>query len=219
MGWFDSENDGYNDPESSLLDSLKHRQNDLASIAGEFGLPYAIVGTYVSGEPETAPTASPYVSPLETFRCESDAPPDEWSDTGADSPMPTERSSPWVFAGPISQAIGAVSDFRQFQEQLGRQSVKDGDLYFHCMANCQSSDRGPGGLLTAAVLSVGWEAIDFFKYTLRDNRTVAAAVGESYRDMKSNLVGMYSGLTSGVRCKDACFDYYFENRRPRQWCK
>lgn len=77
-------------------------------------------------------------------------------------------------------------------------NVKNSDKYFHCMANCQASSRGPDGLSMAQSLSNLRESFD--ENIKRDSPQACQA------DRAANSQGQIGG-SLGNSCSDSCGGY------------
>ena len=73
-------------------------------------------------------------------------------------------NQPLIFRDPYGldwqDSVGAVGDFYKNYSDMRDKNVKNSDKYFHCMANCQASSRGPDGLSMAQNLSNLRESFD-----------------------------------------------------------
>ncbi len=62
------------------------------------------------------------------------------------------------------QFLGGVRDFLRQKDRLTwvteNQNLSEADKYFHCMANCEASRRGPGRLAAAEIISEAREWSD-----------------------------------------------------------
>lgn len=131
------------------------------------------------------------------------------------TPMATERSSPWISADiqdKIGTALGkfegardfslGVVDFLNNYSAMREANTIDADKYYHCLANCEATERGPGGEAAALLISYGRELVDIPKYTLQ-GVPPEKIIQEGIIDLEANRVGR-EGALSGVRCTDAC---------------
>jgi hypothetical protein len=129
---------------------------------------------------------------------------------------PGERSSPWIdldmikeklaeaakFAGDF---VGGVGDFAKNYVELRQANTKGADKYFHCMANCESAQRGPGGALAADLISSTREGIDYYTNQLK-GLSEAESTADCLADMRANEAGRQAGI-DGTRCYPACRPY------------
>jgi hypothetical protein len=96
----------------------------------------------------------------------------------------------------VKAVAGAVGDFARNYGDMRDANTIGGDKYFHCTANCQASQRGPAGGLTATILSNGRELLDQLKGDPADS---------SAADQKANVMGRTGGQgDSRVPCKNVC---------------
>jgi serum amyloid A protein len=72
--------------------------------------------------------------------------------------------------------------------------TKGVDKYFHCMANCQAAETGPGGYFAAQVISNLREDFDYWK---------GDPISASMQDIEANRCGR----RSPGRCKQGCSRY------------
>jgi hypothetical protein len=79
----------------------------------------------------------------------------------------------------------------------------DADKYYHCMANCEASERGAGGIAAAALISLGREATDLYRNYTEKNMSWERNINDSWGDLKADWRGMQGGI-SGDRCFDIC---------------
>ena len=135
---------------------------------------------------------------------------------------PTERSSEWGVCD-ITDPLGGYAcelqtwtdffsgtgDFIKNYYQMKEADVIGADRFYHCMANCESAERGPGGLAAAVTISYGREAIDLPKNVLVKGLSWKDSVADAIGDLNANRVGR-EGALNGVRCYTAC-----EKFRPR----
>jgi RHS repeat-associated protein len=73
-------------------------------------------------------------------------------------------------------------------------NTKGVDKWFHCMANCQASQRGPGGLLAAQVISELREDYGYWK---------GDPPGDSLEDLRANRCGR----RGDPKCDNRCNQY------------
>jgi hypothetical protein len=71
-------------------------------------------------------------------------------------------------------------------------NTKGVDKYFHCMANCEASERGPGGLFAAQIISELREDYGYWK---------GDPLGDSLDDMRANRCGRRGDPKCENRCK------------------
>jgi hypothetical protein len=131
----------------------------------------------------------------------------------------TERSEPWkscdaIPSGALEAIVkplrdvapnfaGAVDDFVRNYCEMKAVKVKGADDYFHCMANCEASSRGPTGEAVAKAMSVGREAADMIKNPLIKGMSLRDSFADCAKDLASDRVG-WRGGASGERCTDVC---------------
>jgi RHS repeat-associated protein len=95
-----------------------------------------------------------------------------------------------------TQAIGAVGDFwRNYQDMRDANTI-GGDGYFHCMANCQATRRGPTGESVACNIS------DAREWT--DQNIKGSPASASAADQAANVIGRNGALSSSQSCREIC---------------
>ncbi len=99
-------------------------------------------------------------------------------------------------SGPFTQIVGAITDFGTNYLDMRNANTVGGDKYFHCMANCQASRRGPIGEGIACRISDGRE------YT--DQKIKGDPVSASIADQAANAVGRSGALSSSAPCSEIC---------------
>lgn len=112
-----------------------------------------------------------------------------------------------VNALPGGEIVGAATDFlTQYTNMRYGSNVVGQDKYFHCMANCQATQRGPVGRATARVISDAREAND------------AARKGDGPEaveaDQRANRTGREGGAT-GQPCRQVCEIHRPQGLSPR----
>jgi len=98
---------------------------------------------------------------------------------------------------------GGVDDFAKNYRDMRNANTKGADQFFHCNANCESAQRGPGGELAAGLISIGREVIDTPKNVLGKGMSIGASLRDSGSDLHADRVGFEAGR-SGLRCYDVC---------------
>jgi hypothetical protein len=107
-------------------------------------------------------------------------------------------------------AAGTADFVRNFNE-MQKSRVIGHDQYAHCMANCESAERGPGGVLAAEFMSKARESL----WTVKDmapkaiggkGMTWAQSKEDSLRDHVVNRAGR-EAAASGTRCSEGCQRY------------
>jgi hypothetical protein len=138
-------------------------------------------------------------------------------DPETNSCQPGERASNWMgqdAVGDISQVqeqskgglgdfIAGVDDFCRNYTEMTSKKTGATDKFFHCNANCEAAQRGPGGELAAKVISYGREVIDVGKNVLAKGMSPAESIKDCREDLGANRIGREAGR-SGQRCFDAC---------------
>jgi Serum amyloid A protein len=130
-----------------------------------------------------------------------------------DRTSPGERSSGWSGLDGLDKPKDStgnivldfaegVKDFWKNYQEMKAQNVIGADRYYHCMANCEASQRGSGGQIAADIISSGREFVDRPKNITR-GMTWADSTADCEGDMRANRIGQEAG-TKGVRCYDAC---------------
>lgn len=126
---------------------------------------------------------------------------------------PTERSSNWLGSDDLSQFLldfsGGVGDFvRNYSEMRAKKlKMNRADLFYHCLANCEASQRGVGGLTAATTISIGREIVDFPKNVIAKGLSPSESLVDCLGDLRADFKGILGG-TSGLRCSAVC--------KPRQ---
>lgn len=101
-----------------------------------------------------------------------------------------------------AQRIGAIADFARNLRLMREADWNTADKYFHCVANCQASQRGPVGEQTAIWLSNTREwAQD------RSDR--------SHNDRAADQAANVQGRRGGSRNPNGSCDAICSNLRPR----
>ena len=91
------------------------------------------------------------------------------------------------------QAAGGAVDFARNYRDMRNANTIGADKYFHCMANCQATQRGPGGADAAKAISEGRELFD--QYIKGDSIKACNA------DRAANVQGQNG---AGSICSQAC---------------
>lgn len=69
-------------------------------------------------------------------------------------PLGLQSSPPYVSADPVFGQFGAgAADMWRNYQRMENKQWKGADKYYHCMANCQATNQGPGGAAAADVIS------------------------------------------------------------------
>jgi hypothetical protein len=103
---------------------------------------------------------------------------------------------PQTYVLPVWEAGGATIDFaRNFANVRGADTI-NGDKYFHCMANCEGSSRGPGGVFASENLSNLREYLD------QNVKGDSAAACE--QDQVANRAGRSGAGSVVLACKQVC---------------
>ena len=103
--------------------------------------------------------------------------------------------------GPV-QVVGAMGDFQRNYQNMRDANTIGGDKYFHCMANCQATRRGPAGESMACNIS------DAREWT--DQNIKGDPASASLADQAANAIGRSEGLASSQSCSAVCGGF-----RPR----
>ena len=83
----------------------------------------------------------------------------------------------------LTSAVGAAIDFLSNYLKMREKKVPGGDKYYHCMANCQASKRGPFEELLARAMSEAREQLDErFKKRPRSDCDADRAANKTGRD-------------------------------------
>jgi hypothetical protein len=114
----------------------------------------------------------------------------------------------------MADFIGGVKDFLKNRNEmvaLGRKGA--GDKFYHCMANCEATQRGPGGEAAAEIMSTIREyPYGAFKNTVVDGMSWEASQKDIREDMAANRFGR-EAARAGERCLDACRPFDVRNKR------
>jgi RHS repeat-associated protein len=94
------------------------------------------------------------------------------------------------------QAAGAMRDFLYNYDSMRTANTIGGDKYFHCMANCQATRRGPTGEATACLIS---DVREWTDQSIKGDPTSA-----SLADQAANAIGRSGALSSSQSCRAAC---------------
>jgi RHS repeat-associated protein len=105
---------------------------------------------------------------------------------------------PWPPGGPpgstADDGSGAIQDFWRNYRDMRQANTIGADKYFHCMANCQASRRGPASCLMARRLSNGRE---WFDMNVKGDPPSASAA-----DQVANIAGRNGN--PNVPCSQVC---------------
>lgn len=101
---------------------------------------------------------------------------------------------PRTYVLPVVEGGQGATDFARNYSNMRQANTIGADKYFHCMANCQSSQRGPGGQSAAVGISEGRELFD--QYIKGDSANACNA------DRAANSQGQ-SGAGGGA-CSQVC---------------
>jgi hypothetical protein len=94
------------------------------------------------------------------------------------------------------QVGGAVGDFLRNDQNMRDANTVGGDKYFHCMANCQATRRGPAGESTACTFSGARE--------WTDRHIKGDPASSSFADQAANAIGRSVALSSSQSCGAVC---------------
>jgi RHS repeat-associated protein len=100
---------------------------------------------------------------------------------------------------------GGTSDFWNNYWLMREANTIGADKYFHCMANCEATKRGPGGADAASFIGEGREVFDH--YIKRDS---PQACNE---DRAANRTGQKTLFTES--CQETCGGYRVPGLNPR----
>lgn len=95
-----------------------------------------------------------------------------------------------------TQIAGAISDFLRNYQDMRDANTISADKYFHCLANCQATKRGPAGESVACKISDSREWID---QNIKGDSTNA-----SVADQAANAIGRSEALASPMPCSEIC---------------
>jgi hypothetical protein len=138
-------------------------------------------------------------------------------DPGENSCQAGERISDWMgqdstgdpsglkesSKGSLGDFIAGVDDFCRNYKDMTSKKTPGPDKFFHCRANCEATQRGPGGELAAQLIGYGREAVDVVKNVVKNGMTPAESINDCRKDLEANRIGREAGR-NGVRCYDAC---------------
>lgn len=123
-----------------------------------------------------------------------------------------ERASNWTdkdtlskigaAAGAAGDMIGGGFDFVKNYAKMVWVNTKGADKFYHCMANCEATERGVGGEYIATLISNTRELSDLSR---ADSKGISSeqATKDIVEDLFVNRVGR-QGANNGLRCNDAC---------------
>lgn len=109
----------------------------------------------------------------------------------------------------VKDCVGGAEDFVNNYNEMKSANVRGADKYFHCMANCQATERGVGGEHIAIAISYGREASDMVRNPIEKGLSVQDSLKDARGDLEANRIGR-EGAGTGVRCYEACHQF-----RPR----
>lgn len=102
----------------------------------------------------------------------------------------------------VGQFVRGMMDSLNQYVEMHFSNVIGQDHYYHCVAHCDASSRGPGGQLASKLVGYLRESTDAIKN--RNGRGGARhAVIDSFVDSYVNRIG-YGGSQSGTRCNVQC---------------
>lgn len=104
----------------------------------------------------------------------------------------------------VTDMVGGMSDFGRNMCEMENANHIGVDKYFHCMANCESTDRGLGGAKVAIAISAGREAVDFVYSNPKKGLSVKANAADCMEDLAADALGFYEGAKPGTRCEASC---------------
>jgi len=102
---------------------------------------------------------------------------------------------------PIGRLKEGIEELEDTYDEFIDRGLKNGDKYFHCLANCRASKAGAEGKTIADILSTGREVGQFLK---GDSAASCSA------DLRANKVGRDAG-DSRQSCTQSCLGFK-ENR-------
>jgi Serum amyloid A protein len=102
----------------------------------------------------------------------------------------------------IGQFLRGMVDSAEKYIDMHFSNVIGQDHFYHCMAHCESSSRGPGGQLASKLVGYARESTDALKNSTREG-SARHAVLDSFVDSYVNRIG-YEGGRSGTRCNVQC---------------
>ena len=98
---------------------------------------------------------------------------------------------------PTQQRIGAIQDFTRNFQNMRDANTRGADKYFHCVANCQATRRGPIGEQVARQLSNAREWSQWVENHFGD--------GDEAADRAANQRGRNGARGNpGVSCHQVC---------------
>jgi RHS repeat-associated protein len=107
--------------------------------------------------------------------------------------VPPPPAEPWVdVPGFWRDFYQGANDMYRNYRNMRDAKIPGSDKWFHCMANCQASQRGPGGLLAAQIISDLREDYGYWK---------GDPLGDSLDDMRANRCGRRGDPKCENRCK------------------
>ena len=99
-------------------------------------------------------------------------------------------------SGSTRQVTRATADFLRNYQNMRDANTVGADKYFHCMANCQATRRGPAGETAACKISDGRE---WFDQNIKGDPFSA-----SLADQAANAIGRSEALSSSQPCSSVC---------------
>lgn len=111
----------------------------------------------------------------------------------------------------VEDFSGGVDDFYRNKQTMIDANTKGVDKYYHCMANCEATQRGPGGEAAAKLLSVAREVRDFpINVAPKDWHGKGLPLSESWKDINEDLDADRAGQEAGRGgkiCHAGCSQY------------
>jgi len=102
----------------------------------------------------------------------------------------------------IEEFVDGVNDMKNNYNEMKQGNVVGSDQYYHCMANCQATQRGSGGEDAACLVSGVREFSDFPKNMLK-GMSASDAIKDGKRDLGVNKLGR-NGALGGQNCDKVC---------------
>ena len=100
---------------------------------------------------------------------------------------------PRTYTLPVAEAVGSTYDFGKNYQNMRDANTQGADKYFHCMANCEGSSRGPGGMSAAESIS---NFREFFDENVKGDSSLSCE-----QDQVANRAGRAG---AGQQCSAVC---------------
>ena len=101
----------------------------------------------------------------------------------------------------VAAALGVM--WENYQEMRDR-NFRCADRYYHCMAHCEATPKGPAGTATSHVVGAGREAIDFRTNIYNPRKQMDP--GSSWKDCSADMAADAQGRARNgqATCREQC---------------